>query len=71
MDLRLFAKITFLLLPPLVLMGFEEFYNEDTVLLLKKGLYGLKQVAMAFYRKLLASDAIIGLKQSSVDPCLY
>jgi hypothetical protein len=35
-------------------LGFEGFYPSDTVLLLKKMLYGLKQAAMAFYRKLLA-----------------
>jgi hypothetical protein len=33
--------------------------------------YGLKQVAMAFYRKLLAATSNIGLKCSSTDPCLY
>ncbi len=32
-------------------LGFEELYDNDTVLLLKKCLYGLKQVVMAFYRK--------------------
>jgi hypothetical protein len=31
-----------------ILLGFEKFYSSDTVLLLKKTLYGLKQVAMAF-----------------------
>jgi hypothetical protein len=36
-------------------LGFDEFYDNDTVLLLKKCLYGLKQVAMAFYSKLLAA----------------
>jgi hypothetical protein len=29
-------------------LGFKEFYDDDTVLLLKKCLYGFKQVAMAF-----------------------
>ena len=29
-------------------LGFEEFYHDDTVLLLKKCFYGLKQAAMAF-----------------------
>ena len=29
-------------------LGFEKFYSSNTVLLLKKMLYGLKQVAMAF-----------------------
>ncbi len=52
-------------------LGFEEFYDKDTALLLKKTLYGLKQAAMAFYRKLLAATANIGLKQSSANPCLY
>ncbi len=52
-------------------LGFEEFYDSDNALLLKKTLYGLKQVAMAIYRKLLAATANIGLKQSSADPCLY
>jgi hypothetical protein len=52
-------------------LGFEEFYYDDIVLLLKKCLYGLKQVAMAFYRKLLAAASKIGLKRSSADPCLY
>jgi hypothetical protein len=52
-------------------LGFEEFYSNDTALLLKKTLYGLKQAAMAFYRKLLAATANIGLKRSSADPCLY
>jgi hypothetical protein len=52
-------------------LGFEEFYDNNTVLLLKKCLYGLKQAGMAFYRKLLAAASKIGLKQSSADPCLY
>jgi hypothetical protein len=52
-------------------LGFEEFYDKDKVLLLKKCLYGLKQAAMAFYRKLLAATSNIRLKCSSADPCLY
>jgi hypothetical protein len=52
-------------------LGFEEFYDNDTVLLLKKCHYGLKQAAMAFYRKPLAAATKIGLKPSSADPCLY
>jgi hypothetical protein len=52
-------------------LGFEEFYDNDTAMLLKKILYELKQVAIAFYRKLLAATANIGLKQSSANPCLY
>jgi hypothetical protein len=52
-------------------LGFKEFYDDDTVLLLKKCLYGLKQVAMVFYKKLLAAASKIGLTRSSADPCLY
>jgi hypothetical protein len=52
-------------------LGFKEFYDSDTALLLKKTLYGLKQAAMGIYRKLLAAMANIGLKQSSADPYLY
>jgi hypothetical protein len=52
-------------------LGFEEFYEKDTALLLKKTLYGLKQAAMDIYRKLLAATTNIGLKQSSANPCLY
>ncbi len=52
-------------------LGFKEFYDRNTVLLLKKTLYGLKQAAMAFYRMLLAATANIGLKRSTADPCLY
>jgi hypothetical protein len=42
-----------------ILLGFEEFYDDDTVLLLKKRLYGLKQAVMVFYRKLLAAASKI------------
>jgi hypothetical protein len=49
-------------------LGFEEFYNSDTASFQKKTLYGLKQAAIAFYRK---ATANIGLKWSSDNPCLY
>jgi hypothetical protein len=52
-------------------LGFRQFYPSDTVLLLKKTLYGLKQVAMAFYSKLLAATKNIRLTRSTADPCLY
>jgi hypothetical protein len=52
-------------------LGFEKFYSSNTVLLLKKMLYGLKQEVMAFYRKLLVTMQNIGLKKSTADPCLY
>jgi hypothetical protein len=51
-------------------LGFEDFYDKDTALLLKKTLYGLKQAGIAFYRKLLAATANIGLKRSSANPCV-
>jgi hypothetical protein len=46
-------------------LGFEKFYSRNTVLLLKKTLYSLKQAAMAFYRKLLVAMQNIGLKRST------
>jgi hypothetical protein len=54
-----------------ILLGFTKFYSSNTVLLLKKMLYGLKQAAMAFYRKLFVAMQNIGLKRSTADPCLY
>jgi hypothetical protein len=52
-------------------LRFEKFYLSDTVLLLKKTLYSIKQAVMAFYRKLLVSMQNIGLKRSMADTCLY
>jgi hypothetical protein len=52
-------------------LGFEVFYDNDTVLLLKNFLYSLKQAAMAFYRKLFVAASNIGLKQCSADPYLH
>ncbi len=51
--------------------GFEKHFPEGSVLLLKKCLYGLKQVAKAFWRQLLSTANAMGLKQSTADPCLY
>ena len=48
-------------------IGFEEFYKKDEVLLLKKCLYGLKQAAMAFYRKLRAAASNIGLTRPKLS----
>jgi hypothetical protein len=52
-------------------LGFKQFYPSNTVLLLKKTLYGLKQAAMAFNRKLLAATKNIRLTRSMASPCLY
>jgi hypothetical protein len=51
--------------------GFEKFYPNNCVLLLKKTLYGTKQAAKAFWLKLL--EALRGMKyeRSKADPCLY
>ncbi len=54
-----------------ILLGFEKFYSSDTVILLKKMHFGLKQTVMAFYRKLLIATQNIGLKRSIADSCLY
>jgi hypothetical protein len=54
-----------------VLQGFEKHFPEGNVLLLKKCLYGLKHAAKAFWRQLLRAASAMGLKQSTLDPCLY
>ena len=51
--------------------GFERFYPIGVVLLLLKTIYGLKQAAYAFWRKLLEAFWAMGYKRSAGDPCLY
>jgi hypothetical protein len=51
--------------------GFEKHFPEESVLLLLKCLYGLKQATKAFWRQLLRAAGAMGLKQSTADPCLY
>ena len=51
--------------------GFEKYYPENSVILLLKTLYGLKQAALAFWRKLVMAFAFIHFKRSKADPCLY
>jgi hypothetical protein len=51
--------------------GFEKHFPVESVLLLLKCLYGLKQAAKAFWRWLLHAAKAIGLMQSNADPCLY
>jgi hypothetical protein len=41
------------------------------MLLLLQMLYGLKQSAMAFWKKLLMAFSSMKFKQSKADPCLY
>ncbi len=51
--------------------GFETFYLDDVVLKLKKCIYGLKQVAMAFWCQLLLCIKSKAMTRSTADPCLY
>ena len=51
--------------------GWEKFYDKDEVLLLCKTLYGTRQAAMAFWKKLCEAMEFIGQKRSKADPCLY
>jgi hypothetical protein len=51
--------------------GWEGFYPTNTVLLLLRTIYGLKQAAMAFWKELLKAMRGMGLKRSTADPCLY
>ncbi len=51
--------------------GFEKLYPDDVVLKLKECIYGLKQVAMAFWHQLLLCMKSMGMTQSTADPCLY
>ena len=46
-------------------------FQEGSVLLLKKCLYGLKQAVKVFWRQLLRAASAMGLKQNTADPCLY
>lgn len=51
--------------------GFEKYYPKNHVWLLVRTLYGLKQAALAFWRKLVLTMAYIHFKRSKADPCLY
>jgi len=54
-----------------VLEGFEKHYGQDVVLKLLHTIYGLKQAARAFWRKLTAALNNMRYKQSPADPCLF
>ena len=51
--------------------GFKNYYATNIVLLLLQTLYGLKQAAMAFWRKLLRAMKRIKFRRSDADPCIY
>jgi len=51
--------------------GFKKFYPAYVVLLLLKTIYGLKQAAYAFWRKLIEAFWAMGYERCKGDPCLY
>jgi Reverse transcriptase (RNA-dependent DNA polymerase) len=51
--------------------GFEKYYPNNVVLLLKKTIYGLKQSAKRFWLRLLEVVNFLGFTRSIADPCLY
>ncbi len=51
--------------------GFERFYGKNSVLLLLKTIYGLKQAAVAFWKQLIMAFASMDYRRSKADPCLY
>lgn len=51
--------------------GWEEYYPPNVVLLLKKTIYGLKQAARAFWKRLCEAFKNMSFKRSKADPCLH
>ena len=51
--------------------GWEEYYDEDTVLKLNVPIYGTKQGAACFYRKLVKVLKAKNYQRSKADPCLF
>jgi hypothetical protein len=51
--------------------AFEGFYAKNTLRLLLKTIYGLKQAALAFWRELLKAFRHTEYGRSKADPCLY
>jgi hypothetical protein len=51
--------------------GFEAYYPKDTVLFLLRTLYGTKQAAIQFWKKLCVIMMMIGATRSKADCCLY
>ena len=50
--------------------GFEEWYDDDKVLLMNIPLYGTKQAANCFYKMLVKRMTNKDYKRSKADPCL-
>ncbi len=51
--------------------GMEKHYSLNSVLLLKKTIYGLNRAAMQFWRLLLKIMKKMGHERSKADPCMY
>ena len=51
--------------------GWEKYYSSESVLKLRRCIYGLKQDAMDFWCKLLKCMKHMKMKRSMADPCLY
>ena len=51
--------------------GWDQFFPTNTVLLLLKTVYGLKQAANCFYRLLISVMITLGFAKSHADPCLF
>jgi Reverse transcriptase (RNA-dependent DNA polymerase) len=51
--------------------GFEGYYDEDYVLKRNVPLYGMKQAASCFYKKLVKAVKKRNYERSKADPCLY
>jgi hypothetical protein len=54
-----------------VLEGFGKYYPTGYVLFLLKTIYGLKQVAVTFWKQLIMAFASMKYARSKADPCLY
>ena len=51
--------------------GWERFYPSNVILMLLKTVYGCRQSAKAFWKKLLQALKRMGFKRSKADSCLY
>ncbi|KAL7579260.1 hypothetical protein ACA910_011419 [Epithemia clementina (nom. ined.)] len=51
--------------------GFEKWFPENFIILLRKTLYGIRQVAKAFWKLLLWLMNIMKFERHKAEPCLY